>query len=137
VKRVIQLIFLWGAAQTAVGQDLEVTVKNIKNSKGVLVIGLFGSEKTFTKQPLKAEMPKAETGTLKVLFKNIQPGEYAVSIFHDANENGVLDMNFMGIPKEGFGFSNDAMGVFGPPTFTKAKFSWPESRMVSVTMKYF
>jgi uncharacterized protein (DUF2141 family) len=137
VKRVIQLIFLWGAAQTAVGQDLEVTVKNIKNSKGVLVIGLFGSEKTFTKQPVKAEMPKAEAGTLKVLFKNIQLGEYAVSIFHDANENGVLDMNFMGIPKEGFGFSNDAMGVFGPPTFTKAKFSWPESRMVSVTMKYF
>lgn len=137
MRRVIQLIFLTAASYAAVGQDIEVTVKNIKNDKGVLVVGLFGSAKSFTKQPLKAEMPMAETGTLKVLFKNIQPGEYAVSIFHDANENGVLDMNFMGIPKEGFGFSNDAMGVFGPPTFTKAKFSCPETRMVSVTLKYF
>lgn len=137
MNRVMLLIFLLAGAQAVAGQDLEVTVKNIKNDKGVLIVGLFGSEKTFTKQPLKAEKPKAEPGTLRVIFRDIQPGEYAISIFHDANENGILDMNFMGIPKEGFGFSNDAMGVFGPPTFNKAKFSSPQTMTVSVTMKYF
>jgi uncharacterized protein (DUF2141 family) len=122
MKRVIHTLFLCVAAFSAAGQDIEVTVKNIKNDQGVLVVGLFVSEKTFTKHPLKAEKPKAEAGTLKVIFRNVEPGDYAISIFHDANENGILDMNFMGMPKEGFGFSNDAMGVFGPPTFSKAKF---------------
>jgi uncharacterized protein (DUF2141 family) len=137
MNRVIQVIVLCASVFPVTGQDLEVTVKNIKNNKGVLVIGLFSSEKTFTKLPLKAEKPKAEAGTMKVIFQNVEPGDYAISIFHDANENAVLDMNFMGVPKEGFGFSNDAMGVFGPPTFNKAKFSCPASRSVSVTMKYF
>jgi uncharacterized protein (DUF2141 family) len=119
------------------GQDVEVIVKNVKNEKGVLMVGLFNSEKTFTMQPLKGEMPAAKVGTITVVFKKIPAGKYAIAVFHDANQNGKLDTNFMGVPKEGFGFSNDVMGNFGPPSFEKAKFSCPISKPVSVTMKYF
>ncbi len=137
VKWVINLLLILGACQAVFGQDLVVTVKNIRNNKGVLVIGLFDSERNFTKHPLKAESPKAMAGTMKIVFHDVNPGDYAISIFHDANENSVLDMNFIGIPKEGFGFSNDAMGTFGPPAFHKAKFSCPVSGGIVVIMKYF
>lgn len=136
MKWVIQFLLIGCASHAAAGQDLVVTVKNIKNDKGVLVVGLFDSERSFTKHPMKALTPKAETGTIQVVFHNVKAGDYAISIFHDANENSVLDMNFIGIPREGFGFSNDAMGAFGPPSFHKAMFSCPASAVVSVTMKY-
>jgi uncharacterized protein (DUF2141 family) len=117
-------------------QDLEVIVKNIKNGKGTLMIGLFNSEKTFKKEVWKGERPKAQAGELKVIFKDVPPGDYAVSVFHDENENGKIDMNFMGIPSEGFGFSNDAMGTFGPPSFEKAKVVIPAGKAITLTLKY-
>jgi uncharacterized protein (DUF2141 family) len=52
-----------------------------------------------------------------VVLENVVPGRYAVSFIHDENENKKLDTNFLGIPTEGFGFSRDAMGTFGPPGF--------------------
>jgi uncharacterized protein (DUF2141 family) len=120
-----------------VSQDLEVVIKNVKNEKGVLMVGLFTSEKTFTKDAWKGEVSRANAGTVTVIFKDVPAGKYAISVFHDANENGKLDTNFMGIPREGFGFSNDAMGTFGPPSFDKAKFKCPVAGPVSVTLKYF
>ena len=137
MKLLILFGLLLSMATPCVGQDVEVIVKNVKNEKGVLMVGLFNSEKTFTRQPWKGEMPPAREGTITVVFKQVPAGKYAVAVFHDVNENGKLDTNFMGIPKEGFGFSNDVMGTFGPPSFEKAKFKCPVSKPVSVTMKYF
>lgn len=117
-------------------QDLEVEIKNVKNSKGVLMVGLFNSEKTFTKEIWKGNTPKAAEGNMKVVFKNIPAGDYAVSVFHDENGDGKLNANLIGIPKEGFGFSNDAMGKFGPPSFEKAKVVMPLKKTVIITMKY-
>ena len=121
----------------AEGQVLEVVVKNIKNDQGVLMVGIFNNEKTFTRKVWKGEKPKAQTGTMTIVFQDIPAGAYAISVFHDANENGKLDTNFMGIPKEGFGFSNDAMGSFGPPSFELARFDCPPGHPISVTLKYF
>jgi uncharacterized protein (DUF2141 family) len=123
-----------GAPSTA--QDLEVVIKNVDDQPGALMVGLFDSEKTFLKKAARGEKILAQPGSVRAFFKDIQPGEYAISAFHDANGNGKLDKNFIGIPNEGVGFSNDAMGTFGPPSFEKAKFSFPKSGPVSVTMKY-
>lgn len=60
-------------------------------------------------------------GSARVVFEDLEPGEYGISVIHDRNSNGKLDRNIMGIPKEGFGFGNDAMGVLDPPSFDKAK----------------
>ena len=62
---------------------------------------------------------EAKEGKIVVVFENVPVGSYALSVIHDENENFELDSNFFGIPKEGFGFGNDAMGSFGPPSFEK------------------
>lgn len=61
-------------------------------------------------------------GTATHAFENIPYGTYAVRLFHDANDNGELDTNFMGISEEAYGFSNDARDRFGPPSFDEAAF---------------
>jgi uncharacterized protein (DUF2141 family) len=57
------------------------------------------------------------------VFHNVPAGTYAVSSFHDENGNNKLDRNSLGVPSEGYGFSNDAQGTAGPPTFSQAQFT--------------
>jgi uncharacterized protein (DUF2141 family) len=106
----------------AVAQNtIEVTVKNIKEVKGSIRVGLFNSEASFLKTPVEGKIVKVAGEEVKVVFENLKPGEYAVSVIHDENDNGELDSNLVGIPKEGFAFGNNAVGMFGPPDFQKAK----------------
>lgn len=100
---------------------LEVTVKNIKELKGTIRVALFNNEKDFLENFLQGKIVKVSGNEAKVVFENLKPGDYAVSVFHDENENEKLDSGFMGIPNEPYGFSNDAMGTFGSPSFEKAK----------------
>ena len=103
---------------------------------GDAVMGLFADEKTFMKEPIVSKLVKAVQGETKAVFENVPPGTYALSIIHDSNENGELDSNFFGMPKEGFGFSNDVMGTFGPPSFQKASFTISTSMVLTVHTKY-
>jgi len=104
-----------------IAQDkLEVTIKNIKESKGLIRVSLFNNENDFLKQALESKTVKA-SNEVKVVFDNLKPGEYAVSVIHDVNENKELDKGFMGIPQEPYGFSNDARGKFGPPSYEESK----------------
>jgi len=100
---------------------IEVTVTNIKDAKGNIRVGLFNSEGDFLEKVVDGKVVKSTGTEVTVVFENLKPGEYAVSVIHDENENGELDKNFIGIPKEGFGFGNNAMGSFGPPGFKDAK----------------
>lgn len=56
-------------------------------------------------------------------------GEYAIKVFHDKNSNGKLDTDFLGIPKESYGYSNNARSWFGPPSWQKAKFLFNQKEM--------
>jgi len=103
-------------------QDIVVNISNIDNDKGKIMIGLYASEGTWLGNPEKGFIGKIEEGVSTATFANITPGVYAVSIFHDENDNNELDMNFMGIPKEDNGCSNNASGFFGPPKWKDAKF---------------
>jgi uncharacterized protein (DUF2141 family) len=58
----------------------------------------------------------------KIAFTGLYEGDYAISVFHDENMNKKLDKNFMGIPKEGYGASNNPKKKMGPPDFEEAKF---------------
>ncbi len=116
--------------------DLEVTVKNIKEQKGSIRVGLFTNEKDFLKKVSDGKIVKVSGKEITVVFENLNPGEYAVSVIHDENENGELDSNMFGIPKEGFGFGNNAMGTFGPPSFDKAKISLSKNEKQVIELKY-
>lgn len=106
----------WG--QTA---SLEVKVNNIKSQTGTIRVGLFTNEKDFLKNAVMGKVVKPQGNEIVVVFENLEPGDYALSVIHDENENGILDSNGLGIPIEGFAFGNNAMGAFGPPSFGKAK----------------
>ena len=99
---------------------LQVTVTNIKGHKGEIVVGIFDSNETFLKTPVYGRKANPTADSVTVTFDNLKPGKYAISVFHDANKNMELDRNKLGIPKEGFGFSNNVVGAMGPPSFERA-----------------
>ena len=133
MKLLTLLVFLAGSAY---GQ-LEVTVTNIKEATGNIRVGIFVDDETFLKKAAFGKVVKAEKGTMNIVFENIPAGKYAVSVIHDTNENDKLDSNMIGMPTEGFGFSNDAMGMFGPPGFEKASFSLTAAPLsISLKLRY-
>ena len=123
---------------TAIAQGrLEVVVANVKDTTGTVRVGIFRDEKTFLKDAFVGKIVKAAKGEVKVVFESVPEGKYALSVIHDENRNGELDSNMIGIPREGFGFSNDAMGMFGPPGFEKCEFViTAEAKKMTVTMRY-
>ena len=115
---------------------IEVEINEVKDDVGTIIVGLFSDEATFLKKQFIGKTVKATQGKLVVIFDQVPSGTYAISIIHDSNSNGELDSNLFGIPKEGFGFSNDAMGMFGPPSFEKAKLDVSTSTTAIVKMRY-
>jgi len=118
--------------------SLEIHVDNIKSKKGSIQFGLFTSEGDYLKNPVEKRVIKSTGKDVTVVFENLQPGDYALSVIHDENENGELDSNALGIPKEGFGFGNNALGSFGPPSFEKAKIKIADQDVKQdIKLKYF
>jgi uncharacterized protein (DUF2141 family) len=121
-SKYLLIAFLFCATSTAFAQStIEVTIKNIKEQKGSIRVGLFSNADDFLKKAIEGKVVKANASEVKVVFENLKHGDYAVSVIHDENENGELDTNAIGMPKEGFAFGNNAMAMFGPPSFDKAK----------------
>lgn len=121
------------------GQNkLVVTVEAIREQKGSVMVGLFRTKDDFMKKATYGKVVPANSEKVHVIFENLEPGEYGISIIHDINDNGELDTNAFGIPKEGFGFGNNAMGLFGPPSFEKAKIAINRDEVQHVLrVKYF
>ena len=118
--------------------ELLVVISNIQKAQGVITIGLFNKEKEFLKKTYRSATVKAVHHSDTLSFKGLPSGEYALSVIHDANRNDKLDTNGFGIPIEGFGFGNDAMGAFGPPSYHKAKVKWEgKTKIVRMKLRYF
>lgn len=78
-------------------------------------------------KPYRATIVEVTNDQMTVSIPDLSPGKYAVAVYVDNNRNGKLDKNFFGVPKEMYGFSNDARGMFGPPEFTEAAFDIGEN----------
>lgn len=119
------------------GADIDIDVVNTKNLIGKLYIGLYASENAFAivEKAYKSEAINIAE-SIKCTFKNIPDGIYAIALFHDENQNGKLDKNILGIPKEGFGFSNNPKATFSEPTFDEAKFVLKNSKNLRIEVQY-
>jgi uncharacterized protein (DUF2141 family) len=116
--------------------DLQVKVTNVANASGNVIATLCDKD-TFLKHCTQAELEKAMAGSVTLTFKNVAPGKYAISAFHDENANRKLDRDGSGIPQEGTGFSRNARGHFGPPKFDDASFDVKEgANEVIITLSY-
>jgi uncharacterized protein (DUF2141 family) len=86
-------------------------------------LALFDQASEFPRgQDIRDHDIAAKPGEIRVIFKDLKPGEYALAIHHDENTNKSMDTNFFGLPLEGYGFSNNARVFFGPPSFEAAAF---------------
>lgn len=102
---------------------------------GTLEISLFNSAETFLKEPyLQTSGPIKDDGTYLALFGKVPPGEYAVVVVHDENDNGKLDTGFLGFGGESYAYSNDADPLFGRPGFDEVKFAVTADTRVDVSL---
>lgn len=101
---------------------LKVQIEGIRSNQGKLVIALFESKKTFTKKAIQSASLTIKDHSASWTTEPLSPGNYAIALYHDANENGKMDKNFFGIPREDYGFSRDAKPSFGPPRWEDAVF---------------
>ncbi|MEP1032298.1 DUF2141 domain-containing protein [Ekhidna sp.] len=102
--------------------DLVVKVENIKEVKGSLKIAIYNQEDHFLSKEMMSDGKMIDSNQVEFIFKGLGEGTYAISLYHDENDNGKLDANFIGIPSEPYAFSNNAKGMFGPPSFAECKF---------------
>jgi uncharacterized protein (DUF2141 family) len=114
-----------------------IHVKNIRNSTGTVDCALFDSPVGFPVEVLRSAtnvmVIKIRHTQARCDFEDIPPGTYALAVIHDENSNGKLDTNWLGIPTEGYGFSNDAKGMLGAPSFSVASFAY-DGRNVELTI---
>jgi len=109
------------AQETENGQTITVTIENISNNNGNVLLSLHTAE-TFMKGPgIQNKESKIVDGKIKITFENVASGTYAIMGLHDENENRRMDFGANGIPKESYGMSNNNMS-FGPPQYETAKF---------------
>lgn len=110
------------ALNLAHGADLTVQVSDVKAAQGTIMVAVYTAD-GFLKKPVKGSGAAADMAGNTIVFKDLPEGDYALAVYHDANSNGKMDSNMMGIPTEDYAFSNNAVGKFGPPKFDAAKFS--------------
>ncbi|REG87275.1 Uncharacterized conserved protein, DUF2141 family [Winogradskyella sediminis] len=113
---------------------ITVSVEGVSSNKGQMFIALYNAETRFLESSYKGTASAIENNKCVVTFNDIPKGVYAVSIFHDENSNGKLDTNFLGIPKEDYGCSNNAKGFMGPPEWSDAKFELKANKTINISL---
>jgi uncharacterized protein (DUF2141 family) len=132
--------------------ELRVAIDGVRSAEGNIMLGLYDSDEGFATALELYDEPdgfikdrdrvagaalSARSGVRQASFRDLEPGRYAIIVFHDENADGRLDKNFLGIPLEGYGFSNEARGLLGPPGFGDAAFSVGEgATVVRIEMRY-
>lgn len=105
--------------------DLTVNISNITVKQGNVKVALYNEAKDFPEGAgrMQGQELSPSKEKLSVMFKELPPGRYALSVMQDYNSNGMLDRNFFGIPTEPYGFSQREKGETGKPSFEQASFA--------------
>lgn len=128
----ILAIVLHSAAQLLQAQTLTLEVRDLEKPEGYLYVAVYSSAEDFMKKPLTAFRVEVTDTVVTIPCQGLPAGSYAISLFHDLNGNGKLDTGMFGIPAEGYGFSNDAKGVMGPPSYEKCCFTFKEESILTI-----
>ncbi|UTW63559.1 DUF2141 domain-containing protein [bacterium SCSIO 12741] len=125
----LSILTLKGHAQTPV-KKLTISYSNLSTSDGkIMVLIQNESEKDVSKMVLPVYNNEASV----TLF--LKPGKYGVTAYHDVNGNEELDTNFLGVPTEPYGFSNDARGTLGKPDYQDVLFDLSEDQTITFELK--
>ena len=122
--------------------SLTVGIVGFRNTTGQALVALFDAKESWPKldRALRLEKVKLTGSKLDLTLRDLPPGTYAVSVVHDENENGKLDMRWLPYPKpkEGVGASNDAAATIGPPAWADARFRLGDKGgAITIHMRYY
>ena len=132
IKLLLYLAVLCGSSS-----DLTVNISGMESVKGSVYIAVFKDPKTFPvfgKQWRGESIPVTKK-SMSYSFINIPHGTYVISVFHDENNNGILDKNALGIPLEPYGFSRNARSRFSAPPFEDAQFNFKGKQSIDISIR--
>jgi len=114
------------AADAQQGNTIAIAVSGLRNNTGEVRCGLYNSAATFPKdgQQFQGAMAPIANQQATCTFNNVPPGTYAVALFHAEKGETKLRIGLFGQPEQGYGFSRDATGSMGPPSFSAAAYSY-------------
>lgn len=139
MKYVLLVSFaFWSHSLYSQTYDLSVSIAGMKSTNGEIQIGLYNNKESF---PLDGKQYKlffidAAIFTGIYTIKDLPGGEYAIAIFHDKNSDKVCNTNFLGIPKEGYGFSNNIKPRFSVPAFNDCKIELNSNMSITIKLIY-
>ena len=114
---------------------LTIEVASFENTKGVLRVCVTDQKDDFLKSCAFSKIVTVEDDTVSLKIENIEKGNYAVSVYHDENNNGILETGgVFGIPLEPYGFSNNPNMTFGP-SYKKSVFKMTSDKNISIKLK--
>lgn len=124
-----------GAAVADSGPSLSVPVSTVRSGNGRLYVALYDQNNWLKPGRFVAlRLVPAHRGTVVARFNSVRPGRYSVAVFHDENNNGTVDRNFLGLPAEGFGFSRRT--PLRVPSFGETSFDLASARTMPVELRY-
>lgn len=112
--------------------NLVTEISGIRNNKGKIMFELFDENEKLLTQEIK----EITDNKCIITIANLKPGKYAVRYYHDENMNGKMETNMVGKPTEGYGFSNNVTGKFGPPPFKKWLFEFSGDKKILLKPTY-
>lgn len=126
-----------GQSDDQAGNRLTIRVVGLHSSKGSLAVALFDSEPRFDSrsEPFASAFVPIHGASCEWTVESVPPGDYVAALYHDRNGNGRLDKTTLGMPKEPYGFSNNARAKFGPPAFDRAKFTVDSDRVIEIEVR--
>jgi len=135
ISLLILIVVSSTSAQEKADINLSIQISGMKSDKGQLFVGIYNSKEDFLKKRYREKRIDVVIKKAEIIFKNLPEEIYAVSIFHDENDNKKMDKNFLGIPKERYGNSNGARVKVGPPKYEDAKFELKKSKVIQIVVE--
>ena len=134
MKKLITTLLL--LSMLSFGATITIEVLNIKDKEGSLFVGLFNKEEGFPKNEntYRSLVLEVNGTNMKMSFDDIPSGTYAIALYHDENNNRVLDKNLFGIPSEDYAFSNNIKPMFSAPKFEEVQFEVNTTIELSIQM---
>ncbi len=130
IRKCLVGIFLTLLSYNALSQSkINVHINNLQNNKGTCIVCLYNSAKEFSNKgkPVECKTVTVANKSAGTVFENVAPGTYAILVIHDANNNRKFDTNFMGMPKEGYGASQNKLPFAAAPKFDENSFTVTEN----------
>jgi uncharacterized protein (DUF2141 family) len=119
--------------------SVKVKVTRVSSKNGEIMAALFSSERGFphnSSTAFKVARATPVNGIAVLEFGNVPKGTYAVALFHDTNNDGELNTNMLGIPKEGYGVSNNVKNLFSGPGYKQCAFQHTAETSLTIIMRY-